>query len=268
MEDLKITLIQSNIHWQSVDANLAMFEEKLWSWRPETDLIVLPEMFNTGFTMETQKFAEPVNGKTFRWMKQMAGQFNTALTGSFIVGENNSYYNRLVWMSPDGKSSTYDKRHLFSMSGENEHFREGAGQLTIDLNGWKIRPFICYDLRFPVWIRNQYTTREHVFSYDVILFVANWPASRIRAWDTLLAARAIENSAYSVGVNRTGTGLEGIHYNGHSGVYNFKGEPLFPASDGEMISTVSLSHKELKDYREKFPVQSDADQFEVLNCRR
>ena len=265
MENLRVTLIQSDIHWQTIDANLAMFEEKLWSAKPSSDLIVLPEMFTTGFTMNAKQLAEPMSGKTFRWMKQMADQFRGVVTGSYIVFEKNKYFNRLIWMEPGGRFSFYDKRHLFRMSGENDHFSSGSSYFTADLKGWKIRPFICYDLRFPVWSRNKADKDDDKLDYDLIIFAANWPSSRINAWDTLLKARAIENSAYCLGVNRIGTDGEGIIYSGHSCVYNFKGENLITISEGELIQTVTLSMNDLKQYRKKFPVHIDADDYNLLS---
>jgi omega-amidase len=265
MQDLTVSLVQSDIHWQSIDANLAMFEEKLWTSIPETDLIVLPEMFTTGFSMTARALAEPMNGKTWRWMRQMADQFNAVLTGSYIVCEKGDYFNRLIWMEPGGKFGFYDKRHLFRMSGEDRHFSSGSRFYTASLKGWNIRPFICYDLRFPVWTRNKVEKSSGKPGYDLILFSANWPASRINAWDTLLRARAIENSAYCLGVNRVGQDQEGIIYNGHSCIYNFKGENLMSVSESEIIHHVVLSASQLTLYREKFPVHFDADDYKLLS---
>lgn len=263
MEDLLVTLVQSDIHWQNTDANLSMYEEKLWAAKPSTDLIVLPEMFNTGFTTDARKFAEPMNGKIFRWMKLIAEQFNAVVTGSFIAAENNQFYNRLLWMEPGGHYHFYDKKHLFSISGENRQFAAGAKSLSFMLKGWKVRPLVCYDLRFPVWARNRMDEKKETLSYDLILYVANWPSSRIQVWDALLKARAIENSSYCLGVNRVGSDGEGIGYNGHSCIYNLRGDSLTGLTEKDEIITVNLSAQFQEDYRRKFPVYLDADDFEI-----
>ncbi len=255
MNDLRLSLIQSDIHWHQVDANLAMFEEKIWQIDEETDIVVLPEMFSTGFTMETG-LAEPMNLTTFKWMKQMAAQKNAVVAGSFICKENGQNYNRLIWMKPDGQFHQYDKRHLFRMADEHHHYDFGKNRIVVEWKGWKICPLICYDLRFPVWSRNRN------LEYDLLLYVANWPAARVNAWDALLKARAIENVSYSVGLNRVGNDGNDIPYNGHSGAYSPKGETL-AFSDKEQIITISLNGSELQRFREKFPAQLDADDFEI-----
>ena len=255
MQDLKVTLIQSDIYWQQVEANLAMFEEKIWSFDEATDIIVLPEMFNTGFSMDTS-MAEPMNLTTFKWMKQMADQKQAVVTGSYIVKEAGKVFNRLVWMQPDGDFKTYDKRHLFRMAGEHNHFDYGDQRLIVNWKGWNICPLICYDLRFPVWSRNQ------GLEYDLILYVANWPAVRIAAWDALLKARAIENLAFAVGVNRVGEDANGIQYNGHSSAYDAKGGEL-AMSEEDTIMHVILHAEEIKHYRTKFPADLDGDEFEI-----
>ncbi|HNP20402.1 MAG TPA: amidohydrolase [Fulvivirga sp.] len=261
MQDLKVTLIQSELHWQNSGANLAMFEEKIWQIEEPTDLIVLPEMFNTGFTMDAQSVAEQMNLTTFKWMKQMAAQTSAVVTGSFIVKENSNYYNRLIWMRPDGTWNKYDKRHLFRMANEHEHFSGGQEIIIEEIKGWKICPLVCYDLRFPVWSRNKSTNGE--LGYDLLLYVANWPAVRVVAWDTLLKARAIENLAYCAGLNRVGKDGNNIAYNGHSGVYDPKGETLYLEDEKEAIKTITISKEMLTTYREKFPAQLDADGFEI-----
>ena len=264
MEDLKVTLCQSELHWQSIDANLAMFEEKLWALNPVSDIIVLPEMFNTGFTMQAHAFSEPMNGKTHRWMKKMAEQFKTIVTGSLIIKEKDNYYNRLIWVKKDGHSLFYDKRHLFRMSEEQNRFSAGRNIFIGEIKDWKIRPFICYDLRFPVWIRNKYQTEKNSFDYDVSIFVANWPASRIDVWSTLLKSRAIENSSYCIGLNRIGNDGLGTSYNGYSGVCDFKGNNIYSLGEDELFKTVTLSYEQLMEYRQKFPVQFDADNFNIV----
>jgi len=256
MEDLKLALIQSEIYWQQKGANLGMFEEKIWQISEPVDIIVLPEMFQTGFTMEHEGLSEPMNLTTFKWMKQMAAQKKAVVTGSYIVKEKGEVYNRLIWMQPDGQFETYDKRHLFRMAKEDQYYSMGQDRIVVEWKGWKICPLICYDLRFPVWARN------NSLAYDALLYVANWPAARISAWDALLKARAIENVSYSVGLNRVGEDGNGIAYNGHSGAYSPKGETL-SFSESEEIMLVTLNRKDLDNFRTKFPAHLDADGFEL-----
>lgn len=260
MQNLTISLIQTPLHWQDVGANLAMFEEKIWTIIDQPDLIILPEMFNSGFTMNAESCAEPLNFTTFKWMKQMAKQTEAVVTGSFIVKEKGEFFNRLIWMTPSGDYSQYDKRHLFRMANEHEHFSAGNHRILVELNGWKICPLICYDLRFPVWSRNSCAPEEQ---YDLLIYVANWPTPRISAWDTLLQARAIENLSYVVGVNRIGNDGNGIAYNGHSAIINHKGDQLYYSNDEESIGTMSLNYSELMEFRNKFPTHLDADQFTI-----
>lgn len=255
MQNLTLSLIQSDIHWQDVATNLAMFEEKISSINESTDVIILPEMFNTGFTMDTS-FAEPMDGLTYHWLKKMAMQSNAVVTGSFIVNEDSKIFNRMVWMRPDGEYSTYDKRHLFRMADEHDHFDFGKTRTIVEWKGWKILLQVCYDLRFPVWSRNR--NQE----YDLVLYVANWPAARVSAWDALLKARAIENLSYSIGLNRVGVDGEEILYNGHSVSYAPKGNQL-AFSDRVEIVHVELNAEELKSYRAKFPAHLDADDFKL-----
>ena len=235
---------------------MAMFEEKIWEIEGETDIIVLPEMFQTGFTMVHEGISEPMNLTTFKWMRQMAAQTKAVVTGSYIVREKSQVFNRLIWMQPDGVYKTYDKRHLFRMADEHHHFNGGKERLIVEWKGWKICPLICYDLRFPVWSRNVN------LEYDLLLYVANWPAARITAWDTLLKARAIENVSYALGLNRVGLDGKDIAYNGHSGVYSFKGETLL-FSEEEAILNITLSKSDLGEFRTKFPAQLDADSFQI-----
>ena len=257
MTNLSLTLIQSSLHWEDVGANLAMFEEKIWQITQPTDLIILPEMFNTGFTMNADRVAEPMNLHTFKWMKQQASQTGAVVTGSYIVKERERYFNRLVWMRPDGSYETYDKRHLFRMASEHLTFAEGKKKLVTEWKGWRICPLICYDLRFPVWSRN----RDQ--EYDLLLYVANWPQARNQAWRTLLQARAIENLAYTVGINRVGEDGNGIAYSGDSSVVSYKGEWLYQQSDQEAIHTHRLDKEALREFREKFPAFLDADEFDL-----
>ena len=257
MQDLKITLIQSDLHWQDPIANRAMFEEKIWSIDEPTDLIILPEMFTTGFTMNAEKHAEPVNHTSYKWMKQMAAQKNAVITGSVIIKDQNKFYNRLLWVEPSGDISSYDKRHLFRMAEENNVFAAGESKIIKLIHGWKICPLICYDLRFPVWSRNVN------FEYDLLLYVANWPKVRSLPWKVLLQARAIENLAYVAGVNRVMEDGNGIQYSGDSSLINFKGEIIYTAADIEKIETITLNYKELEAFRKKFPAHLDADSFHI-----
>lgn len=261
MGDLNISLIQSDLYWENIEANLAMFEEKIWQISDATDLIILPEMFTTGFSMNAKKLAEPVNSKTFRWMKQQAAQTGAVVTGSYIVREGECFYNRLYAVYPDGTSLHYDKKHLFAIAGEGKAYSAGSKRLIIEVKGWKVLPLICYDLRFPVWSRSR-KSNVSLYEYDLLLYVANWPSPRINAWDTLLASRAIENLAYCAGVNRLGVDGVNAEYNGHSSVFNYKGDRI-GYSEAEDIVQVSLSAEELKNYRERYPFQIDADPLDL-----
>jgi omega-amidase len=263
-QDLIITLIQSELYWQNTDANLGMFEEKIWSIGEKTHLIILPEMFTTGFTMDAAQFAEHMNGKTFKWMKQQAEQTGAVIAGSYIVRENDAYYNRLVWMEPNGSYAWYDKRHLFRMVGEHNHYRAGNSLLVRNLNGWKVCPLTCYDLRFPVWSRNRWDNDKKSLAYDLLIYVANWPEKRINAWDILLQARAVENLCYTVGVNRTGKDGKDTLYNGHSAVINPKGRKMLYTDEKEAIKTLSLDYEKLQAFRHKFPAYLDADEFIIV----
>lgn len=263
MQDLSVTIIQSSLHWENIVANLAMFEEKIRGIKNQTDVIVLPEMFTTGFSMNAKTNAEAMNLQTTKWMKMMADQTGALLLGSFIATENGRFFNRLVWMEPGGKLYTYDKRHLFRMANENDTYSAGSKRLTSSWKGWNICPLVCYDLRFPVWSRNQWDKANGRMKYDILIYVANWPKARVLAWDTLLKARAIENLSYVVGVNRTGDDGLGIAYNGHSAILGLKGETVYAADESEIITTVSLSAGTLSDHRKKFPAYLDADDFTI-----
>jgi omega-amidase len=258
MQDLTITLIQSDLHWENAGANLSMFEEKIWKIKGSTDLIILPEMFTTGFTMNAYELAEPMNLTTFKWMKQQAAQARAVVTGSYIVKEGGRFYNRLIWMNPDGTYTSYDKRHLFRMAGENKVYTGGKKKIIQSLHGWNVCPLVCYDLRFPVWSRNMDN------NYDLLLYIANWPQARRLPWQVLLQARAIENLTYAAGVNRVGKDGKGISYTGDSSVINYKGEILYSCADMEDIHSETLSWNELQEFRSKFPAHLDADTFNIL----
>lgn len=263
MKTLKTTLIQSDLYWQDIDANLAMFEEKIWEIEESTDVIILPEMFNTGFTMEVEKLAEPMNFRTFRWMNQIAKQKDAAVVGSYIVKESSKYYNRLYWVEPDGGFDFYDKRHLFRMGDEHLTFAGGEKRMIRNFRGWRIMPFICYDLRFPVWSRNRYDATTGELEYDVLIYIANWPTPRTGVWDSLLKARSLENQCYTIGVNRIGKDGMGINYSGHSSIIDFKGKILNEISSKPAIQTVTLNLDELHSFRKKFPTYLDGDGFEI-----
>lgn len=256
MQDLTVTIIQADLIWENIDANLAQFEQKINDINQSTDLILLPEMFSTGFTMRSELFSEVMNGKTMQWMTKIAQQTNAVVAGSLIIKEKNTYYNRLIWMNPNGHYELYDKRHLFAMGGEHKSFSEGTKRLIVELKGWKICPLICYDLRFPVWARN-------TENYDLLIYVANWPLPRIKHWQTLLTARAIENQVYTIGVNRIGTDNFGNYYSGHSAIIDPKGETWFEKEHSEAVHTHKLSKKYLAKVRESLPFLMDKDEFEI-----
>ena len=261
MKDLTLSLVQADLHWEEIDANLAMFEELIWSI-DQTDLVVLPEMFTTGFSMNAEKLSEPPGGKTFKWIRQMATQRQVAITGSYIIREDGHYFNRLYFVYPDGSSRQYDKKHTFNLANEGDTYTAGGERLILDYGGWKIHPLICYDLRFPVWARSRKGVTDF-YEYDLLLYVANWPDTRVNAWDSLLTARAIENLSYCAGVNRVGVDAVSKNYNGHSGIYSPKGEKLAFSEGKQEILTTKLSASDLTDYRRDFPFQKDADDFEL-----
>jgi len=260
---LKITLIQSDLHWEDVTNNLVMFSNKIETIPEQTDVIVLPEMFNTGFSMFSEKLAETMSGKTVLWMKEQSQNSGAAVTGSLIIKEDNEYYNRLVWVQPDGVIYTYDKRHLFRMANEHKSFSAGKNRLIINYKGWRICPMICYDLRFPIWARNTTENKEPV--YDCLIYMANWPAARKTHWIKLLDARAIENQCYVVGVNRVGNDGSGFSYSGNSIVVDSKGEPLSNIVENKNCTeTVALSWDDLNNYRKSFPVSKDGDDYQLI----
>lgn len=260
--EIRIALVQTDLHWEDKTANLAMLEEKIWSLKGDVDLIILPEMFPTGFSMEAGKLAEPMNLTVCKWMKQLASQTQATITGSAIISEGGKFFNRLLWVNPKGLIEQYDKRHLFRMAKEDETFSSGKKLPVFNLNGWNFCPQVCYDLRFPVWSRNGWD--EGNAGYDIIFYIASWPATRISAWDTLLPARAIENLSYSIGVNRVGKDGNGILYNGHSAAYDFKGEQIADLAEYQEIKIVSFSAAPLEEYRTKFPAWKDSDSFKIL----
>ncbi len=253
--DLHIALLQFDPVWEEPDQNRDRIEHLLIGIRQETRLLILPEMFSTGFSMAPENVAESMDGPTLKWMKKIAGRLNAAICGSLIIRENNLFYNRFVFVHPSGEIRHYDKRHLFTMGEEPAHYEAGNKRIVVEFEGWRICPLICYDLRFPVWSRNKN-------NYDVLIYSANWPSSRQDVWSTLLKARAIENQCYVAGVNRAGTDLLQIYYSGGSQVVTPKGTYLAQSvSDCEELLFASLSYHELFDFRKKFPVLDDADDF-------
>jgi omega-amidase len=265
-KELIVTGIQADLIWENPEANRALFDTHLKSISEDTDLIVLPEMFTTGFSMEPQRIAEsfhPEKMTSLKWMRSWAASLNACITGSIAVEEGGMYYNRLIWVSPDGSVSHYNKRHLFQMAGEHKQYESGNTIVIEQIHGWKICPLVCYDLRFPIWSRNKLIEGDPM--YDVLLYVANWPAVRSAPWKKLLLARAIENQAYLIGINRVGTDGTSIQYSGDSCFVNSRGEYLqeFTPNTSE-VRTQAFSANELLDFRDKFPVLSDADDFQML----
>lgn len=254
MPDLTITLIQTNLVWEEIDANLAMLAEKIKAIDTPTDLIVLPEMFSTGFSLSARQLAETMDGKAVSWLRSTAVDQGTALAGSLMIEEDGHYYNRLVYSSTDGDLTLYDKKHLFRYAEEEKIFTPGNDYGDFSIRGWRVRPFICYDLRFPIWSRNLGP------AYDLALYVANWPGSRSSHWKALLQARAIENQAFVAGVNRVGTDGNGIAYSGNSMVVSPQGDILAAPGEAESIHTITLDFNALQDYRDTFPAWMDADQ--------
>lgn len=254
---LRVTLIQQAPVWQDPTANREHLDALLAPLVNNTDVIVLPEMFPTGFSMDVEKLHETVNGPTSEWLEAKARELNTAITGSLITKDGDRYYNRLLWTAPGAELLHYDKRHLFRMAKEHNHFTPGAPLgLTLEWRGFKICPLVCYDLRFPV-----YSRRRAAFEYDVLIYVASWPAARRTAWKALLKARAIENQAFVVGVNRIGQDGNGIDYSGDSVVHDYLGEPIAELAGESAVTTVELDRDALQAFRERFPAHLDADRF-------
>jgi len=256
---LNITLIQSDIFWEDKEANLRQYEDYITKVTAQKEVVVLPEMFSTGFSMSPERLAEKMDGTSVQWMKDMAAKHRCILTGSLIMEEDGHYFNRLIWMQPDGQYGFYDKRHLFGYGQEDQHYERGDKKLIASVKGWKICPLVCYDLRFPVWARNHPEN-----GYDVLLYVANWPARRSLAWKTLLQARAIENQSYVAGVNRIGKDANDIEYTGDSSVFGPLGEQLFQQEGGVALQTITLEKSVLEQTRSNFPFLKDADNFIIL----
>ena len=279
MSSLTITLIQPNLFWEDKKANLDMLSKKIKSIKERTEVIILPEMFSTGFSMKPELFAEKMDGETIQWMKKISSEKKIILTGSIIIedpsipieigaqGDKKKYFNRLIWMLPNGEYGIYDKRHLFAYGNEHTHYNAGSKRLIASVKGWKINLQVCYDLRFPVWARQSPLSPGEGqgvrFEYDVLIYVANWPERRIHAWKTLLMARAIENQCYVVGVNRVGDDGNGIYHSGDSMIIDPLGEILYQKTNDEDVFTYTLQKEKLMEVRDKFPFWKDADSFNI-----
>lgn len=265
MEKLSIACIQSELYWEDKSANLEMFEKKIQLLSEGTDLLILPEMFNTGFTMCPETLAETMDGPTVSWMKERAREKNISICGSIAIAEEGKFYNRLIWVWPDGSLSHYDKRHLFGLGMENKHYHAGFNRLIIEYKGWKICPLICYDLRFPAWSRNTDLSAEKKQGpiYDLLLYVANWPERRNHAWKTLLQARAIENQAYVIGLNRVGLDGNGISHSGDSMLCDALGLIEWQCSGKEELKVLELDKTKLETIRRELPFLEDRDAITV-----
>ena len=262
MKDLNIAYIQADLKWEDKTANLQHFSELLKKVKPDTDLILLPETFTTAFPVDPKIFAEKEDGPTMQWLRDQAKTKDAVIATTFPLDINGHYYNSLVWMRPDGSYEKYFKRHTFTMGGEDKLVERGQEQLVVELKGWRIRPMVCYDIRFPVWARNRY--QDERYEYDLAFYLANFPDSRMNVWHTLLQARAIENQAYWMGVNRVGDDPNGLHYCGDSQVINPRGIVISKAeSYQEAVMHCTLEAEPLLRFRQKFPLGPDWDDFAI-----
>jgi len=261
MHDLTVTLIQQPLAWLDAKANRQHFADLIAPLVGHTNLIILPEMFNTGFSMDPVPVAELITGETLQWLTEQSAKSGAAITGSFTVQEGDKYYNRMVFMKPDGQYHCYDKRHLFRMGNEHHHYQGGSERLIVDYLGWRICPMVCYDLRFPVWSRNGYNDTQN--DYDLLIFVANWPEPRRQHWLSLLRARAIENLSYVAGVNRLGTDGNGLEYSGDSMLFDAWGDEIINTGSEADSFTQTLDYQALRKYRKQFPAHLDADTFNL-----
>ena len=282
MSSLSVTLIQPDLQWEDKLSNLKMMEERICAIKEKTEVVILPEMFSTGFSMRPERLAETMAGNTIQWMKKISREKKIILTGSLIIEEGGNYFNRLIWMMPNGQFGFYDKRHRFAYAGEDEHYAAGDKRLIASVKGWKINLQVCYDLRFPVWARQQppaltstafgltdladstSLTESTDLEYDLLIYVANWPERRIHAWKTLLQARAIENQCYTIGVNRVGKDGNQIYYSGDSMIVGPLGELIYQKTGEEDIFTFLLTKERLEEVRSKYPFWKDSDQFHIL----
>ena len=264
MDDLRISLVQGDTAWHDPDANRHRYGALIAPLAGQTDLVVLPETFTSGFSNDALASAEGMDGPTVAWIRQQAAALGAVVTGSVQIREGEGVYNRLLWATPEGELHTYDKRHLFRMAREHERYAAGRDRITVGQKGWRVCPLVCYDLRFPVFIRNRFGVEaSDRFDYDLLLFVANWPSPRRYAWQTLLRARAIENLCNVIGVNRVGTDGNGIGYSGDSVALDFLGQPQLELDDQVRVATTTFSAQALAAHRERFPAQLDADRFEL-----
>ncbi len=263
MSSLTITLIQSNLFWEDKKANLEMFQQKIESIKEKTEIVILPEMFSTGFSMKPELFAEKMDGETVKWMRRISAEKKIILTGSVMIEDNGKYFNRLIWMLPNDEYGIYDKRHLFAYADEHDHYTAGNKKLIASVKGWKINLQVCYDLRFPVWARQSPGSEEN--QYDLLINVANWPERRSVAWKTLLRARAIENQCYVVGVNRVGEDGDKILYNGDSTIIDPLGEIIYEKNAEEDIFTYTLEKEKVAETRNHYPFWKDADDFIITD---
>lgn len=260
---LRVSLVQGATRWHDAAGNRDYYGALVQTLKGQTDLVVLPETFLSGFTNETLHNAEAMDGPGMAWLAQLANEIDCVITGSLVIRQGDKCVNRMVWMRPGGSFEIYDKRHLFRMANEHERYASGKERLLVELNGWRILPQVCYDLRFPVWLRNRYERATDRFEYDLSIFVANWPAPRRQPWRTLLRARAIENLSYVIGVNRVGSDGNNIIYAGDSAAIDFVGEPLVELGAQEQLVTVTLDAEALVAHRQRFPAWMDADDFEL-----
>jgi predicted amidohydrolase len=257
MESLRLHYLQVNLQWEDFRANETHLSRLIEGIAGQTDLIILPEMFATGYSMRPDVIAQEMDGPAVEWMRTSASQTNAVVMGSLAIHADGKYYNRLVVADPDGSVSHYDKRHLFTFAGEHEVYSPGSHQLLVTVKGWKIMPLVCYDLRFPVWSRNTH-------NYDLLVYVANWPTPRKEAWTALLKARSIENQCYVVGVNRVGSDPNGNEYPGKSVVYDMAGRVLHESEEKEDTGMAVMCHDTLVEYRSRFAFLQDQDQFDIL----
>lgn len=276
MSTLTVSLVQTQLYWEQPAKNLQMLQEKILSIAEKTEIVVLPEMFSTGFSMNPEQFAEPMDGKSVKWMKEIAAKKRIIVTGSLMIREGDRFYNRLIWMLPNGQFGYYDKRHLFAYAGEHKHYSPGNKRLIASVKGWKINLLVCYDLRFPVWSRQsnpitdqqsngdgKLSTEQQAPEYDLLVYVANWPERRNLAWKTLLRARAIENQSYVVGVNRVGNDGNEIYHSGDSTIIDPMGEIIYSKEHDEDIFTFQLQKDKLSETRTRLPFLNDADKFQI-----
>lgn len=258
INNLKITVFQAYLFWENTEKNLKNLTLRLSSGvKEKTDLIVLPEMFNTGFSMNAESLSETMDGRTMNWLAETAKRYECVVTGSLMIKENDHYYNRMIWMLPDGQYEKYDKHHLFSLGGEDKVYTAGQEQVIVDLKGWKIRLAICYDLRFPVWLRNTDA------AYDILLVIASWPDKRSAHWKALIPARAIENQCFVIAVNRVGHDGNEVYHSGHSMCLDANGNTVYYKPEDEDLYTFSIAYPDLEKNRRSFPFLSDADKFRM-----